>query len=43
MGFDLKETFINPQEAMEYIKKNKVDVIVTDIKMPVVSGIDIAC
>ncbi len=43
LGFDLKETFINPQEAMEYIKKNKVDVIVTDIKMPVVSGIDIAC
>ena len=41
-GFDLKASFINPYEAMDYIENNKVDVIVTDIKMHGISGIDIA-
>lgn len=39
---DLKAAFTNPVEAMEYIKSNHVDIIMTDIKMPVISGIDIA-
>ena len=38
----LMGVFSNPVEAMEYIKANHVDIIMTDIKMPVVNGIDIA-
>ena len=38
----LKGAFTNPVEAMDYIKEKHVDIIMTDIKMPVVNGIDIA-
>lgn len=41
-GFKLTAVFSNPAEAMEYIDKNKVDVVMTDISMPVTNGIEIA-
>ena len=41
-GFKLTAVFSNPAEAMEYIDKNKVDVVLTDISMPGINGIDIA-
>lgn len=41
-GFTLSAVFSNPEEAMEYIDKNKVDVVLTDISMPGINGIDIA-
>lgn len=42
LGFSLSETFHSSQKAFDYIKSNHVDVIITDIKMPKISGIDIA-
>lgn len=33
--------FVNPIEAMEYISTNQVDVIISDIKMPGISGYDL--
>lgn len=33
--------FVNPLEAMEYISTNQVDVIISDIKMPGISGYDL--
>lgn len=41
-GFELTAVFANPDEAIEYIDNNKVDVVMTDISMPGVNGIDIA-
>lgn len=41
-GFTLKQAFYNPVEAMDYLKNNKVDLVITDITMPDVSGLDIA-
>lgn len=42
LGFSLTETFSDSETALEYIKKNNIDVIITDISMPSVSGLDIA-
>ena len=42
LGFSLSETFHSSQKAFDYIKANRIDVIITDIKMPKISGIDIA-
>jgi DNA-binding LytR/AlgR family response regulator len=36
----IEERFTNSFRAMEYLQKNKVDLIFLDIKMPSVSGID---
>ena len=41
-GFKLIKIFTSGSDASEYIKSNTPDVIITDIKMPKVSGIDIA-
>lgn len=41
-GFELTATFSNAKKAMEYIKSNHVDLLITDIKMPNISGIDLA-
>jgi two-component system, LytTR family, response regulator len=37
---DLKETFFSAMEALEYIKKNPVDVVFLDINMPDITGLD---
>ena len=42
LGFTLTEAFSDSAKALEYIEKNDIDVIITDISMPNVSGIDIA-
>jgi len=41
-GFELVDTFFRSEHITEYIEKNHVDVIITDIRMPNVSGLDIA-
>jgi len=41
-GFELCASFYDSSKAMEYIKKNHVDVVFSDIRMPKVSGIDLA-
>ena len=41
-GFCLKQAFYNPAEALAYLKENKTDLIITDISMSDVSGLDIA-
>lgn len=41
-GFTVAEHFSDGSEAIDYIDKNHVDVIITDVKMHNVSGIDVA-
>ncbi len=41
VGFiDLKATFFSATEALDYLKKNEVDLIFLDINMPEISGLD---
>jgi two-component system response regulator YesN len=42
IGFHVVGDAENGQEAFEFIKNNEVDVILCDIRMPVMSGIDLA-
>jgi Response regulator containing CheY-like receiver domain and AraC-type DNA-binding domain len=42
LGFELCEVFDDGEPLLQYINKYPVDVIITDIKMSSVSGIDIA-
>ncbi len=41
-GFTVVKTFDDGEGAIEYIKSNPVDIIMTDVCMPKVSGIEIA-
>lgn len=41
-GFHLAASFTNPLEALDYIATHSVDLVITDIKMPQMSGIDLA-
>ena len=38
----LKETFLSPVQAMEYVKNNLVDLIFLDVEMPLMTGIEFA-
>jgi DNA-binding LytR/AlgR family response regulator len=38
---DLKRTFTKPNEALEYLKENPVDLLFLDIQMPSLTGIDL--
>lgn len=38
----LKEVFTNPMKGLEYLRENPVDVLFLDIKMPDISGLEIA-
>ena len=40
--FVVSGCFKNGREAIEFLEKNKVDIVITDIKMPEVSGIELA-
>lgn len=40
-GFNLVGTAANGQIALELIKNNKVDILITDIKMPIMDGIEL--
>lgn len=42
LGFELVDTLEDGKEAISYIENHSVDLIITDIKMPLSSGIDIA-
>lgn len=37
-NYEIKQ-FKNGNEALEYLKENKVDIIITDVKMPIMDGI----
>lgn len=41
-GFKVEKVFASSDEAMDYIDSNEVDVVMTDILMPKITGIDIA-
>lgn len=40
-GFEVVATAENGEEAIAYLKENQVDLILTDIKMPMMSGIEL--
>ncbi|MFI3173062.1 MAG: response regulator [Eubacteriales bacterium] len=40
-GYVLLDSFENGVDALEYIKNNQVDLVVTDIKMPLMNGIEL--
>lgn len=42
LGFDLVASFEDGKEAIEYLEKNDVDIILTDILMAEVSGLELA-
>lgn len=42
IGFEIAATFENGADAMEYIKKNHVDAVLTDIRVPIISGVELA-
>lgn len=42
MDFELAETFSSSEKAVSYLESNHVDAILTDVKMPIFSGLDIA-
>ena len=39
-GFELTKTFDNAQDALSYLQNNHVDVIISDISMPGMNGLD---
>lgn len=41
-GFHVEEKFYDGYTACQYLKKNRVDLIISDIKMPVMDGIELA-
>lgn len=41
IGFEVVGTFGNGQQALDFITRNDVDVVLTDIKMPVMGGIEL--
>ena len=42
MGFQVIGTFANGREALEYVKENSVDVVFSDIRMPIMDGLEMA-
>jgi len=40
-GFQLASVVANGAEALSYIEKNKVDILITDLKMPVMDGLEL--
>lgn len=42
LGFQVKAAFADGQEVLDYLKYNSADVILTDIKMTHISGLDVA-
>lgn len=41
IGFNIVGQFENGKKALEYIEKNPVDVLLSDIKMPIMTGLDL--
>ena len=42
IGFEVKATFTRGKDLIEYLKENPLDAVITDIKMPGMSGIELA-
>lgn len=42
LGFDVIETFFSGEDAMNYIKTNLVDLVITDIQMGDISGLELS-
>ncbi len=42
IGFTIAGTFENGNDAMEYINNNHVDAVLTDIRVPMISGIELS-
>src|SRR5690554_2219629 len=42
MGFEFVNSFSNGKDAYNYFKEHEIDVLLCDIKMPVMSGIELA-
>lgn len=42
VGFNVVKQFENGKECLNYICKNKVDTVLCDVKMPIMSGIELA-
>lgn len=42
MGMEIAATFSSAAECLEYLKKNQIDAILTDIRMPHLSGLELA-
>ncbi len=40
-GYEIAHIASNGQEALEYLKENEVDLIIADIQMPVMSGLEL--
>ena len=40
-GYEIVKTASNGKEALDYLKDNQVDLIIADIKMPVMTGLDL--
>lgn len=41
MGFQVDGIFSNGCQALEYLKDNEIDVVITDIQMPVMDGLEL--
>ena len=41
-GIELAAAFSNGKEAYDYILQNEADIVLTDIKMPVMDGLELA-
>ena len=41
LGYNIVKTAANGAEALDYLKENEVDMIIADIKMPVMSGLEL--
>lgn len=42
LGFQLIQSFENGKKALDFLRVNKVDVVLTDIRMPVMDGLELA-
>lgn len=41
-GFEIKGLFSNGKQALDYLQKNPTDVVMTDIQMPVMNGLELS-
>lgn len=41
LGFKIDAVFLNPRLAIEYLATNHVDILISDIRMPEISGIEL--
>lgn len=40
-GYEIAGTAANGEEALEFLKENEIDIIIADIKMPVMTGLEL--